>query len=176
MTAKLELTITGAQGFARGWDRISAAYGEDLRPFLRTVQSWWYDEQDIIFESEGRRIGRKWQKLKEPYKSWKDENFGVLPILQLTGKLKAAMTGASRMNATEKIDKKSMELGINRSQIPYWRVHNFGFKEQNIPMRKFAATKRRGIKALDKAVQAEMNELDREIQKEFDKGKDKKLR
>lgn len=35
---------------------------------------------------------KKWAKLKEPYASWKRKHFGNLPILVLTGKMRAGFT------------------------------------------------------------------------------------
>lgn len=132
MSVTFKLDIVGTEGFARTVDAIAQHMGKDLRPMLREIRNWWHTWQDSVFASEGGEISR-WAPLSEKYKKWKEKHYPGQPILQLTGKLRAAMTGSKADGAWEKLRAKDMTLGIEG--IAYWATHNFGRKP--IPQRKY---------------------------------------
>lgn len=170
MGMKLDFKITGVTAFNRGWDRLISVLGDDLTRPLSEVQSWWYEVQRKVFASEGEHLhGAKWQALSDNYREWKEENYGDLPILYLTGKLSQAVRGVGTNSYVEK-NKQSMRLGL--SDIPYWAVHNWGSepgKKQNIPQRQYAGIKKDDIKDLDRRIQRLLRKINKEIQAEFDK-------
>jgi phage gpG-like protein len=159
MTTGIKLDIVGTDGFSRSMDALAQHLGEDLRPMLRAIRDWWHTWQDAVFASEGGEI-EQWAQLSPKYKEWKEKKYPGQPILQLTGKLRAAMTGDGGSGAWEKVNRKDMTLGIEG--IPYWVAHNFpGGK---IPQRKFVDTTKQAQVDLEKRyLQPLLADIKREI-------------
>lgn len=85
--------------------------------------------EEEMFASEGGP--EKWVPLTQKYKQWKSKKYGNLPIMQMTGALKNALTGKDTTAiAVQQVDSETAQLVI-RSK--YWANHQYG---RTVPMRK----------------------------------------
>lgn len=97
---------------------------EDLTPYWNDVQQEFYKIEKAQFASEGKTgASGHWKQLSMPYADIKARNYGDLPILELTGSLKASLTSESASGAITKKEKDSLTLG---SSIPYGAYHQSG--------------------------------------------------
>ena len=160
---KFELKIRGAKGVERTFDKITMYYHKDLKPFFEIVRDWWFDNERMIFITEGTHLlGRQWKKLSDDYAEWKEQNFPKRNILELHGKLSNAMGGGA--GSWQKLTRKNMKLGIK--WLPYYDTHQNGDRGRNIPKRQFAGTNKDMMRDLDLRIQKHMVALDRELQRE----------
>jgi len=140
MAIVLKADFLGGGSFQRAWGRASLAVS-NLTPVWKEIKGWWLNEMSMIFATQGKRAAQVWPALgaytqEGPpgrYGRWKQRNHPGMPLLQLHGDLKNAVTG--RAGSYEEITPQKLTLGA--SDIKYLKCMNFGFTPRNIPMRKF---------------------------------------
>jgi phage gpG-like protein len=166
MGYRLEFKIHGIVALQKGFDRLATHLGDDLTRALNTVKLWWYSHQSNVFRTEGEALlGTPWAPLSDDYLEWKEENYGELPILYLTGRLSQAMRGVG--DAFVEQEKKRMALGT--VGIPYVYAHDQSYKPNNLPQRQFLAVDKDSMKKLDKAMQRLLISIDKQVQADFNK-------
>jgi len=132
----------------RGWDRMTSMLGSDLRPAFREVFApWWHEQIARVYGTEGSHLLGHWKPLSENYREWKEKNFGPMPILQLTGRMRKAMTGITSSGAYVTMSRQSMEIGVNG--IPYIRAHQYGVPKHKLPARPHFGIKKEWMRTLD---------------------------
>ena len=97
------------------------------------------------FETQGAWGGKKWAKLKPKYAAWKLKNYGRLPILVLTGKMRDSFDYT--------VGKRSMRI-VNRRK--YWVYHQFGTK--HMPARPLIVITAKDRKVMQGATQSYLAE------------------
>jgi phage gpG-like protein len=170
---RMDLKIEGEKNLSRAWDKLTQYYASDLRPFFRVILGVWYRSRKEAFETEGASLGKKWPALGTlanggppgRYGKWKQENHPSKPLLELHGDLKAAVTDERSSGAWQVVQPKFMEAGV--ADVPYWRVHRYGWSERHIPQRSFATLTDEHVRDIDKGIQDKMNEYDKRLQKKF---------
>lgn len=106
---------------------------EDLTPYWNDVQQEFYKIEKQAFASEGKTgASGHWKQLSMPYADIKARNYGDLPILELTGALKASLTSETATGAITKKEKDSLTLG---SSISYAHWHQTGTPKGQMPAR-----------------------------------------
>lgn len=100
----------------------------DMRPFFaskgRQHGRRWLREH---FDSEGEWGGWAWPELSPAYAAWKLYNVGDMPLLQLTGGLRAAVRSPRTRTGPD-----FLELSIEHELA---EIHHFGAPGANIPPR-----------------------------------------
>lgn len=105
----------------------------DLTPYWGDVQQEFYKIEKEQFATEGKSGASGWWKqLSMPYADIKARNYGDLPILELTGALKASLTSETATGAITKKEKDSLTLG---SSISYAHWHQTGTPKGQMPAR-----------------------------------------
>lgn len=103
------------------------------------------------FDSQSAPDGSAWPARKPPTGGW--------PLLNKTGALKDAATGAGAGAIAESGDKFAT-VGINKSVnqggIPGAAVHNFGFPERNIPQREFIGVEEPALLNIEEMIADEL--------------------
>lgn len=86
--------------------------------------------EEKLFESEGGT--QKWTPLTIKYKAWKNKHYPSLPIMQMTGALKNALTGKDKdsLQITGTEDGSGISLVLLSN---YWHNHQEGI---TVPQRK----------------------------------------
>jgi phage gpG-like protein len=118
----------------------------DLQPVL-TLYAYYLVNTHIPkqFETQGAWGGKKWAKLKPKYAAWKLKNYGRLPILVLTGKMRDSFKYT--------VGKRSMRI-VNRRK--YWGYHQYGTR--NMPARPLIVITAKDRKVLQGATQSYLTE------------------
>jgi hypothetical protein len=168
MAIVLKADFLGGGSFQRAWGRAALAV-RDLRPFWKEIKGWWLNEMSMIFATKGKRAGQNWPPLGAytqegppgQYGRWKQRNYPGMPLLQLHGDLKNAVTGRSTASYEEMTDQK---LALGANGIAYLKCMNFGFTPKNIPMRKFISPPwGEQLTALDNRIRKVTNQITKEI-------------
>lgn len=112
---------------------------EDLTIPLTLITKMWYQGNKSIFELKGPGKYEDYAP-DSKYRAQKIKKIGQLyPMLLLTGKLRTSITDASGAGAFNQIvNKKSLFLGVDKADIPYAGVHQYGYK--TTPKRPFLLT------------------------------------
>ena len=104
---------------------------DDFRPIFTDVVHLFRKHEARHFKTEGQSTGRKFHRLSKSYQEWKERNFPGRPILQQTGTLRDTLVrgggrGGFRAGALERIDKRSMEVGLDPSSEvgKYGKAHS----------------------------------------------------
>lgn len=120
--ANIIISVAGKDEFNRTFERYDAVF-EDLSPIWPTIRDTFWDIEKEQFASEGS-AGRsgKWQQLSEPYKAQKIKQFGNLPILVVSSKLKKSLTGRTA-DTVYRTTKKEIAVGTS---LKYGLFHQTG--------------------------------------------------
>ena len=153
----IELRVEGKERVGLAMAALAQHLGNDLRPALEVIRSWWHTWQSEIFASEGSAQGAAWAPLSDKYRAWKEKAYPGRPILELTGALHRAMTGGS--GEWHRIGKREMTVGTKG--IPYTMAHNFG--TDKLPARPFLNTTNAAMRELNKAMQYLLADIKRDI-------------
>jgi hypothetical protein len=125
-----ELTADQFAKNLRAW----SDYPYHLQPeAINTASDMFLENISANFERKEDASGTSWPEHSPVTVAM----YGVHPLLQLSGRMKAAATGgAGAMEKTTVQSGKSVKyLGISKSTIPYFRVHQHGYKR--IPKRQY---------------------------------------
>lgn len=101
---------------------------DDWGPAFEDVVTLFRMHEKQHFKSEGRSTGRKFRKLSERYKVWKEANYPGRPILVLRGALRAALVEGGS-GSVKKVTSRSLQVGIDPKSDPlakYARAHSRG--------------------------------------------------
>ena len=77
--------------------------------------------EEKIFESGGGE--KRWQPLTLKYEAWKNKHYPALPIMQMTGALKDALTGKDPSSLKLISTGKGFDIYVLSA---YWHNHQFG--------------------------------------------------
>ena len=146
------LDLSPGMSAARGrlGGRGAASFVLEMEPDARDIQmgfsrwaskvdNWGLAFADVVrlfhaherqhFKTEGRSTGRKFRKLSESYKKWKQKNYPGRPILVLRGALRTALVrGGPGTAGIRRITRDSLTVGIDPSSdvAVYARAHSEG--------------------------------------------------
>jgi len=86
----------------------------DCSPAFESIQDHFEAYEDLVFEEEGRgtRWGQ-WRRLSEPYAAWKALRAPGMPILDLTGHLRASLSEPNAPDAIRRIGPREVEFGTS---------------------------------------------------------------
>lgn len=102
----------------------------DLREPLQEIAEDFYKTQDAIFDAEGgAEDNPQWEALAPEYEKWKHKNYPGAKILELTGKLRASLTGPSADGSVFRLQRQSLEIGTDlqtRSGYTLGLLHHTG--------------------------------------------------
>ena len=105
--------------------------GEEIKDFrkpLREINTQMLEDWDI--KHQGSKIGEKWERLKEPYRSWKAKNFPGRGILIRTGAM-----NKKRSNSGWRTRVSAMQTTL-WNQSPYFKYHQSNkTRKSNLPRR-----------------------------------------
>ena len=118
---KLRLTIKGETRLAQAFNRLARSI-QNYRPAWPAITALYRQMMSEQFESQGARGGRRWVPLSPGYKRWKDIVAPGMPILVLTGKMKASLIGKTS-DTIEQFRPASVTLG---TRIRYAGYHQTG--------------------------------------------------
>ena len=107
------------------WSSLMDDWGPTFADVVRLFQM--HERQH--FDTHGKSTGRKFRKLSEPYRKWKEKNYPGRPILVLRGTLRTALVRGGRgTDGIRKITSNSLEVGIDPSSqtAVYARAHSEG--------------------------------------------------
>jgi len=77
------------------------------------------------FVSQGSfMMGRKWEKLSDRYKTWKNKHYPGREIMVASGALMQAATVRTGAGHVKAIVGKTGTFGVSDSEIPYAKYHN----------------------------------------------------
>lgn len=111
---------------------LLSQFVRSFKPALKDVADQVHEEEKRIFSSEGSYDGRKaWKKLSDKYQTRKNKIAPGKSILRLTDKLYKQATGKE---GVYEITDKKMETGVD---VPYSRVHQYGYSKRNITARPY---------------------------------------
>ena len=120
---KFSFEVEGEKQFHRAIDGVKESC-KSLKPAFEKIAENFFETEEKQFAAEGAFQGNtKWDELTKPYEKWKFENFGKLPILTLTGKLRSSLTIPGAEGNINQITDTSMVIGTN---IPYGVWHQRG--------------------------------------------------
>ena len=114
------------------WSRLLDNWGPAFADVVRLFQM--HERQH--FDTQGRSTGRKFRKLSESYRQWKDKNYPGRPILVLRGTLRSALVRGGRgTDGIRKITRDSLIVGVDPDSptAVYARAHSRG--EGRMPKR-----------------------------------------
>lgn len=117
-------------------DRMTA---DDFKEPLEEMFAIFHKGVEENFRSESTPDGVRWA----PRKHAGDGH----PLLFLTG----AMFKEAMFGNVNYLDKAARQI-IERDDIPYAGVHNFGFPERNIPQREFFGASEERLKEMDQVI------------------------
>jgi phage gpG-like protein len=100
----------------------------DLRPYADKLETAFREAEAEQFRSGGGLSGG-WAPLYPRYKAWKDQHYPGLPMLVLSGRLRASLIGRTA-DSIFKVNAKSVRFGTN---VPWSGKHQTG--EGLIPAR-----------------------------------------
>lgn len=90
---------------------------------------------DLLFRKHEKRLfdtegaygpSGRWQELSDAYAEWKEWNYPGMPILQQTGRLRAALVEGKGEGAIRNIRGDFMEVGVDGDVIEYAAAHQVG--------------------------------------------------
>ena len=122
-------------GFSRWASKV-----DNWGPAFADVVRLFHAPERQHFKTEGRSTGRKFRKLSESYKKWKQKNYPGRPILVLRGALRAALVrGGPGTAGIRRITRDSLTVGVDPSSdvAVYARAHSLGegFMPKRPPVR-----------------------------------------
>lgn len=120
----LHVSIDGQEVVLRALDRVMRD-AEDWREAWDECETLFHQIEARQFGSQGGRGGSPWQPLSKAYAKWKTLKFPGKPLLVLTGKLKASLTGRSA-DSIHDAQKDSLTLG---SSLAYGDYHQRGTRK-----------------------------------------------
>jgi len=125
------MQIQGEEALLRHLGLLSQ-FIKTFKPALENIADQIHNEEKQVFSSGGSFDGRKaWVKLSDKYAARKNKIAPGKPILRLTDKLYKQATGK---DGIYEVSDTKMETGVN---LPYARVHQYGYSEKNIPARPY---------------------------------------
>jgi hypothetical protein len=104
---------------------------DDWGPAFKDVVDLFHAHESYHFRTEGKATGRRFQKLSDNYRIWKDKNFPGRLILVRSGVLRDALRkGGPGTQGLKKITKDSLTVGLdpNSEAGRYGRFHSTGAK------------------------------------------------
>ncbi len=136
-TKPFDVQMFGAKRYLFALDRWGDLIEKLPRSTWDDVAEVFYDAEESIFAAQGQP--QKFKKLSPAYKAWKDTNFPGMPIMQMTGALKEALTGTGGTPGKATPIKRSMRNGIMIGvKSPYAHRHQYG--TAGMPRRKIIQT------------------------------------
>lgn len=128
---------------ARLVERAATASFQDA---LETgITERFYDGVRATYDAQGDPIGRAWRELSPGYLRWKERNYPGLPILVLTGDMRASAIGENA--ADRRIEPREANYWVPQ---PYAAAHQFG--TQRIPQRWFFGANEETKSAIEELV------------------------
>ena len=98
-------------------------FGTRARNLKRPLDEWgrYIVEKIVPLQFERQGTPRRWARLSPDYAAWKRKHYGSLPILVLSGKMRAGFSWTATAR-TLKVENKVKRRGGR----PYWIYHQFG--------------------------------------------------
>ena len=129
MPKQFSISVLGEQQLARTFSRFADAV-EDYRPAWPDVQTVMEHIEELQFSSQGAHGSGGWAALNPRYAAYKAARYGVKPILQRTGELKASLTENTGKSVREM---RPLEFQYG-TRVPYAGFHQSG--TNRMPRRK----------------------------------------
>lgn len=129
------IDVLGEEQVSRMLDGVDYR-AQDMRPVWQIIADDFYRLEEEQFATEGRFAGG-WAELSPVYKAWKARHYPGKPILELTGKLKNALTTSNAPGSIYDLQRDYMMVGASRKEIPYGVYHQTGWRspQRQIPAR-----------------------------------------
>lgn len=124
--------VAGEKQIARRFTRLDAAV-EDMTPAFKEITKSFYAGEKLQFETEGGWGSGGWLPLSPAYEAWKDP---TLPIMEVSGDLKAALTGRVPPNTAGNVEIIESNQLILGTDIDYAIYHQSNAPRTKIPQRK----------------------------------------
>ena len=137
----LRLTIKGETRLAQAFNRLARSI-QNYRPAWPAITALYRQMMSEQFDSQGSRGGRRWVPLSPAYKRWKDIVAPGMPILVLSGKMKASLVGRTG-DTIEQFRPSSVTLG---TRIRYAGYHQTGTRR--MPARPPIVLRPRDVRAM----------------------------
>lgn len=125
--------VAGEKQIARRFTRLDAAVA-DMTPAFKDITKSFYAGEKKQFETEGGWGSGGWLPLSPAYEAWKDPS---LSIMELSGDLKAALTGMVPPNTAGNVEIIESNQLILGTDIDYAIYHQSNApRTSNLPQRK----------------------------------------
>lgn len=175
MPLKVSLSmIPGDVIYHKAFDRLGDSLGT-ISNYADTFFEWFRKMAKDQFDKKGDP--KRWVKLSPKYFAWKNRRYPGRPLLVLNGHLRNAVTKEYSQYQYHRKNKTLAEIGTK--ELPYARVHQFGFFGSqigrrvtiNIPARPYVQTENYS-RDLEKRFQKVLVSLWREdVEKVFNRTK-----
>ena len=124
--------VAGEKQIARRFTRLDDAV-EDMTPAFKEITKSFYAGEKRQFETEGGWGSGGWLPLSPAYEAWKDP---TLSIMELSGDLKASLTGMVPPNTAGNIEIIESNQLILGTDIDYAIYHQSNAPRTKLPQRK----------------------------------------
>lgn len=124
--------VAGEKQIARRFTRLDSAVA-DMTPAFKEITKSFYAGEKRQFETEGGWGSGGWLPLSPAYEAWKDP---TLSIMELSGDLKAALTGMVPPNTAGNIEIIESNQLILGTDIDYAIYHQSNAPRTKLPQRK----------------------------------------
>jgi hypothetical protein len=140
----IEVKVTGVERTKRTFKELAKRV-DDMTPVWKDFREYW--QKDLMPKSwaskGGLMEGSRWAPLTPEYRKWKAKAGGSKELLKLSEKMFKAATGGSGWK--DKIEKKSLTMGIEGEAYYYWVQHRktnpryyFYTPKEDLPKRAWA--------------------------------------
>lgn len=130
MALRLEFQMPDAERFRLGFTRLGEGV-EDLQPFLRDVVGVLERWEARVFDTEGAAAGKPWAHLSPvTVHIRKLEGFPAGPILEKTGRLRAALTQSGTPYSLRAVSSTGLVFGTRG--LSYAPHHQFGTRQRGV--------------------------------------------
>lgn len=100
--------------------------GRDMTPLFESWRELLYQQTADVFANEG--MPTHWLPLSQKYAAWKRKHYGEKPIMRMTDRLYASLTGGPE--GVFAAHPQTLEYG---TMVPYFEVHQEGW--EGVPQR-----------------------------------------